>query len=202
MSSRLLITAPAAYPLTLQEVKDQLRVTDTAEDNKLNMFLAAATAHTENYLSRALISQTWDFYLDNFPPDGRVIELPLPPAISITSIKYFDENDVEQTWDSALYTVNLTGMYNAEVYPAVNGSYPSSRYYRNSVVTRAVVGYADSGADPVDLADNVPDAIKHAILLLIGHMWENREATTFAGKVMTVPYGYESMLTNYKLYSF
>ena len=196
-----LITAPAAEPVTLQEAKDQLRIVDTAEDTKLALFITAAVAYTQEYLSRVLIEQTWEMILDAFPYGG-VIEVDLPPLISVVSIKYMDENDTEQTWDATKYTVDVDQPYNGLIYPAINESYPSTRNYPKAVTIQFVAGYENGGASPPVLADNVPPVIHQAILLLIGHMWENRESTTLAVDVKTIPMGYDALLAMYKLRSF
>lgn len=192
-----------AEPVTLAEAKEQLRVTDSNSDDLINRLIIAATDYTENVLSRSIIEKTIDLYLDAFPPADNVpIEIPMPPLISITSIKYYDNSDVEQTWSSALYTVDTDQSYKGRVYPAINQSWPSTRNYPKAVHVEYQAGYADSGDSPVDEADNVPDEIKHAILLLIGHLFENREATTVGVEVKSVPLGYDALLANYKIRQF
>ena len=201
-SGQSIVTPPTDYAVSLQEAKDQLRVTHSDEDDKINMFIAAACDYTEQYLSRTLIEQTWDLYYDCFPCGDDAIVIDGPPLISVTSIKYYDTADVEQTWDSANYTVDTDQAYKALIYPAINASYPNTRVYPKSVIVRVVAGYENSGASPVDVADNVPTTIKQAILLLIGHMWENREASAIAVSVDSIPMGYEAMLANHKVQAF
>lgn len=200
-TGRSLVTAPSDYAVTLAEAKAQVRVTHSDEDAKINLFIAAACDYTEQYLSRTLIEQTWDLYYDRFPCRDALV-IALPPLISVTSIKYIDAAGTEQTWDAANYTVDVDQEYHALIYPSVNTSYPSTRNYPKAVIVRAVMGYANSGASPVDYADNVPSTIKQAILLLIGHMWENRENTTVGIEVKTIPMGFEAMLSNHRVRAF
>ena len=199
LTGRAIVTAPAVYAITLQEAKDQVRVTHSDEDDKLNLFIAAACDYTEQILSRTLIEQTWDLYYDRFPCGDNAIEIGGPPLISVTSVKYIDSADTEQTWDSANYTVDVDQAYQALIYPAINASYPNTRVYPKSVIIRIVTGYENSGASPVDYADNVPSTIKQAILLLLGHMWENRENSTIGVDVKTIPMGYDAMLASHKV---
>lgn len=201
-NGQTIVTPAAAYPVTLTEVKAQLRITSSDEDTFLNSLIEAATEYTEAYCSRSFIAQTWDMYLDTFPfCNTTPIEVPLPPLISVTSIQYYDSASTLQTWDSASYVVDTTKAVGL-IYPDMNYAYPSTRIFRNSVIIRFVAGYADSGASPIDLADNVPMQIKQAILLLIGHLYENREMTTPGVMIQNVPMSYDALLANIKIWSF
>lgn len=199
----ILNTAATVQPVTKAEVKSNSRLIEgTTEDTLLDQLIAAATDYTERALGRALVSQTWDLYLDAFPPsDKHMLEVPRPPLISVTHIKYWDLNDVEQTWDSSKYVVDTDREYKAVIYPAINESWPSPRVFPKAVNVRYVAGYADSGASPPVLADNVPEAIKQAIMMLVGHLYENREASAPI-EVRTVPLGYDALINQYKVFAF
>ena len=64
-----LITAAAAEPITLADLKLQIRSdpSDTSEDALLSLCIAAARAKAENYTETALVSQVWDQTEDKFP---------------------------------------------------------------------------------------------------------------------------------------
>ena len=47
----------------------------------------------------------------------------------------------------------------------------------------------------------LPPAIKHAILLLVGHFYANRESVSFAAG-SEIPLGYQYLLQPYKSYKF
>lgn len=49
----------------------------------------------------------------------------------------------------------------------------------------------------VALAAPVPPALKQALLLLIGHWWENREAV-IEGDFRKVPLGFEALIAPYR----
>jgi len=199
---RTVTTAPTAEPVTLTEVKTHLRITTSDDDTYLNDLIKTAREYTERYTSRAFISQTIDIWFDAFPASSMTpLELPAPPLISVTHIKYYDNDDVLQTWSSANYIVDTDGDPGI-VYPARNQSWPSPRVFPRSVNVQYLAGYEDSGASPVDLADNVPMPIKQAILLLIGHLYENREATAPGIAINDVPLSYRTILAPYKLQAF
>src|SRR5882672_4533712 len=101
--SRKLITGPAAEPLLLAETKTHSRISTVSEDALIGAMIAAAREEVENELGRALITQTWEKYLDAFPD---AIELFYPPVQSIVSVKYNDSNGALQTLDPSQYMLD------------------------------------------------------------------------------------------------
>jgi len=198
-----LATAPAAEPVTLAEAKTHCRV-DTADDNTyLTTLITVARKHVESVTNRALVTQTWDWYFDDFPVSPLSwIEVPKPPLQSVTHVKYTDSDSVLQTWSSASYDVD-TDSLQGRIYPVYNGDWPTGvRDHPKACTVRFVAGYADSGASPIDLADNVPVELKQAILLLIGHLYENRESTSQAVVIMDVPMGFDALVAPYRVFRF
>ncbi|NDA93971.1 MAG: hypothetical protein EBX90_11955, partial [Betaproteobacteria bacterium] len=63
---------PATEPLSLEEVKEHLRIDSSAEDALLQMYIEAARKVCEHNTARALITQTWETTFDRFP--GPVLE--------------------------------------------------------------------------------------------------------------------------------
>ena len=196
-----LTTAPTAEPITLAEAKAHLRVTHSNDDTYINSLIAASRQTLEQIMNRVFISQTWTEYFDEFPVEGCAIELSRPPLISITSIQYYDESDVLQTWSNTKYTVD-TDSYKGRVYPTRLESYPSARLYPKSVIVTYVAGYQDSAASPVDLADNVPEPIKQALLILIAHLYENREPVIVGTSVVDVPMSIQALIAPYRVIEF
>ena len=82
-----LITPPVGSALTLTEAKAHLRVTSSTEDTLHQAMIDAAEALAVTATGRQLMTATYDLTLDRFAP---VIELPLPPLQSVTSVKYID----------------------------------------------------------------------------------------------------------------
>ena len=56
-----LVTAPAAEPVTLAEIKEHLRVDSDLEDALISALITAARQWAETYQGRAYITQTWNF---------------------------------------------------------------------------------------------------------------------------------------------
>jgi uncharacterized phiE125 gp8 family phage protein len=157
-----LVTAPVHEPLTLTETKLHLRITGTEEDSLVNNLIIAARQHAENHLRRALVSQTWDYYLDDF---SDTMNLQKSPISSITSVKYYDKDNAIQTLSTDIYDTDLV-TEPARITRAYNEDWPDVYDRTNGVIIRCVIGYGD--------ANDIPQMIKIGMLLYITYMYEHR----------------------------
>lgn len=180
-----LVTAPTVEPVTLIEAKQHLRVTDDADNAYITNLIVAARQAVESgeswSLERSLINTTWRLTLDGFSARVSVIELPRPPVSSITSILYDDSANVEQTLLASRYKL-IADAEPARVMPVYNDEWPDAIDYPGSVRITYVAGYGATAA-------SVPQAVKQAILLLVGDMFENRESIltgTISGVLPTI----------------
>ncbi len=162
-----LITAPTTTPVSLAEVKRHLKIDSAAEDARLEMFINAATELYDGetgLLGRAIVAQTWDLYLDEFPCGA--IQIPLPPLASITSVKYDAPSGVETTISASNYTVDTVSTP-GWVVPNSTYTWPVTLCAINAVRVRFVAGYS-----------TVPTAIKLGLLETIGTMYANPQGVT------------------------
>jgi uncharacterized phiE125 gp8 family phage protein len=149
------------YPVSLAEIKSQLRITDTDNDSFLTSLIPVCTSYCETVTGRAFISQQWRLWLDKWES---VVELPFPPAISIEQIKYLDANKVWQTLAVTDYDADLKDC------PAkirIN-EMPSLYDCYNNAYVDMTCGYGDYSSD-------VPSYARQAILMLVGHYYYNRQ---------------------------
>ncbi len=167
---RKLITAPTLEPLTLTETKDHLHIDVATHDALISELIPAARRHAEIYCERALLTQTWDVFLDGFPlPLTRgVIEIPLGELQSITDINYIDGAGVNQLLATSVYQVDAVSEP-ARVAPKSGQVWPATLLEMNVVTIRFVAGYGNSPGD-------VPAGIREAMLMLIAHFYEHRES--------------------------
>ncbi len=180
-----LITASTVEPVTLIEAKTHCRVDGTDEDTLIAGLIVAAREYVEGYQNRALIAQTWELVLDAWPA-GNAIEIPKPPLQSITSIKYKNSDGTESTWEATNYIVD-TDSYLGKVVLADGAAWPSDELHpAGAIRIRFVAGYPPEGeGEDIDYRANVPQRVKQATLLLIGHWYENREAAVTGGNFST-----------------
>jgi len=153
-------------PITLAEVRQHLRLPDdTTEDDLLLGLIKTARVYCETYTRRAIAEQTLEFYLDRFSVNSTII-LPCPPLLSVVEIGYTDSTGEETILSVSDYVVDTAGDP-GRVMPAYGMTWPVfAPYPAMSVRIRFVAGFTI-----------LPEPIRQAMLLLIGHWYENREAT-------------------------
>ncbi len=165
------VTAPSMEPLTVDELKGHLRISANDEDALIEAYALAARSWCEEYLGRALITQTWQAWYGAWPRDG-VLDLPRPPLQSVTWVRWTDEAGVQQTLSTAVYRV-VTASEPGRIVLAPGAGWPSETLDAGlPIVVQFVCGY---GA-----AEAVPAGAMQAMRWLVGHMMENREAVTMA----------------------
>lgn len=160
--------APASQPITLAEAKAHLRLTSTAHDTLIANLISAATELVDGrygILRRALITQTWQLQLYDFPV-CRHIELPLPPLQSVTSVQYYDTSNVLQTFANTEYSVGATEFV-GRIDLNDTASWPGVYDREDAVTITFVAGYG--------IASTVPMPIKQALLLMVAALFANPE---------------------------
>ena len=187
MWSRLsLVTAPASTPVSLAEAKAHLRVDATDEDALITLCIAKAVAAIDGPfgIGRCMITQTWLLSLDCFP--DYEIRIPLGPVASVTTLKYLDTIGVEQTLSSSNYWV-ANKREPTIIVPGYGLMWPNHRPMPGSVKIEFVAG-----------ASAATDDLKAAVLLLIGHYFEHREAVTDDKSAVELPLGVQYILDRYR----
>lgn len=183
-----IVTAPEAEPFTVSEAIEHLRIDGTADAAYVFSLVRAAREQAEAITKRALMRQTWKYFLDAVPRSG-VIELPKPPLASVTHVKYYDSDGTQQTWSSSLYTVD-TNSEPARIMPAYGESWPSYRFVPNTIEVQFVCGYVS--------ADRIPMSIIQGMRLIMAHLYENREEVGFM-QPSRLPAGALSLLGTYQI---
>ena len=179
----------ATEPITLTEAKLHLRVTETADDSLISSLITAARQYAEPYTRRCFITQTKTLAFDSFPASNE-IRLPWSKLAGITSITYYDTANALQTLDAANYlldTVNEPG----RVRLISTESWPSVYDRINAVTITYTAGY---GA-----AADVPEGIKAAMKLLVGHWYENREGVITGTIVTEMKMAVDALLSFYRV---
>ena len=175
--------APAELPISLDELKDHLRLTDDTSNADLMGYLRGVVGGLDGAgggLNRALITQSWVLKFRAFPRG--VIRLPLPPAQSVTSVQYIDTANVTQTLAASKYNLlNADTEHNPgeiEIDAASGETWPSTRAVGEAVTVSFVCGYG--------LRNDVPENTRTVIKLLAADAFRQREPYT-AGALMQTP---------------
>lgn len=176
--------APASPVVSVVEAKRHLRVFHDDDDADIEAMVASAEAAIEGPtgIGVALSPQTWRLSLDRFPCE---IIVPLGPVTAVTSVGYVDANGSDATVTGLRFDLDSSPL---RIWPARGTAWPSATCEPGAVKVTFVCGYVD-----------LPKDLRWAILLLVGHLYENREAVTTDLKAVDLPMGVSSILERYRV---
>ena len=170
-------TAPSALPVTLDELKTHLGVTDTARNTLITGYLNTAIEHIETMTGRRLITQTWELVLDKA---FLSVKLPYGQFQSIDSIVYVDSDEGSNTVDSIDYYTDGVGTDEGGVIMLDTFSFPTLYDYEPITVT-FVCGYGDA-------ATAVPESLQSAIMLFAENLFLGDHSNKDTIKNLYTPY--------------
>ena len=215
MAGIKLVTDTRIMPMTLSELKQILRVDpdNFDQDDELIRMLKSSIKILEEYTGRSFLTKTFDFALDRIPysQDDQLIEgistgplmdktqnyisIPKSPVIAVSSFKYYDDSDTENTFASSNYYLDNFNeparlvLRRSQTFPDVG-----SLRVANAFIIRFTAGY---GATPQD----IPPAIKQAIGLYTSHLYENRELY-IEQRQLPVPMTLQTLLQPFRVVRF
>lgn len=196
-------TAPVSEPFSAAEMRNHIRVTVPAENNLISEYIAAARNDCENFCERSILTQTIKAYFDDWPPADRWIsggivernispyfELPRPPVQSVTAIRYYDSNGVQQTLGLSIVLQDLISEP-ARIYLAPNQSWPSIQNRSHAIEVEYVGGWANEGA--------VPPLLKQGMRWRAAQMFEFRTPIISGHIVQEIPMSVRSCWAPYRI---
>ena len=201
-----LVTGPAEEPVTLEDVKFQLKKDSvtTYEDEWLTGFISLARQWCENYMRRAFVAQTWELALRAWPgrdvtnyPIGfssssldtyykhNYIKLPRPPLRSVSSINYYDTTNTMHTMPAG----NIAGGYNVntdtdpgQIVLPFSQIWPTEILLPGSPIkVTFVAGFVDAATFLATFEGAL--SVRMAILLLVAHWDTVRQPLTNVQKM-------------------
>ena len=182
LSAGAVLAQEPSEPVTLAEAKAHLRYTNTDKDTVIGMLISVARGKVEHMTQRSILrkSLTLRHYdWNECDPDGAYtlpLVLPTGPVESITLVQYRRSSDgAYTTLASNQYELVVENSGRSTLLPAFNVTLPT--LYRSTsggpwdaVKVDYIAGAA--AASPTD----VDDRLRLAILMLVAHWYENREA--------------------------
>jgi len=186
------VTKPSVLPVTLDQVKDRLRIDTDADDALLIGLIKGAIARIDGPagIGYALMEQTWRLSLDEFPGNyNGTIVLPGAPVKSVTSVNYVDSAGANQTVATADWRLDIR-TEPVRLEPEYGTAWPGTRDINGAVWVDYVLGEAN--------AEDVPDDLTDAICLLVGHRYENREVGVTGTIFTKLPLGAEWIMQEYR----
>jgi uncharacterized phiE125 gp8 family phage protein len=161
-----LVTPPAAEPISLDQAKARLRISDTSQDAHLTHLIRSARQRVERETGRALITQTWLERRDAWEGDGRLcafgtqFKLPKPPLIAIEAITTYAADDTPTAHDPADFFID-TLSEPGRLAQRPNGQFPQPGRSVGGIEIRFTCGYGEAPEDvPAPLIEAVGQLIE------------------------------------------
>lgn len=176
------VVPPVGMALSLEAVKSQCRLTATNEDDYLSDIVIPAVAdRAQAATRRALLTQTWDYVLEEFPR-SYYIEIPKPPLVSVTWIKYVDTAGVTQTLPTSGYLVQAPAgarCQRGRIALPFARVWPVTLMQMGAVTIRFVAGYGTS--------DDIPAQLVMGMVMDASTIYENRESILTGTRAQAIP---------------
>jgi len=183
------VTPPAVEPVTLAEAKAYLRLDQSDEDDLVARLISAAREHVEAMTRVKMITQVWRVVLDDWPVRG-VIALPVVPLRAVLAVTVYDADGVPSVLPPSSYLADLASAPGR--LRLKQAARPGALL--NGVEVEVRAGYGDSPAD-------VPAPLRQAVLQLVAHWFEHREAVVLGAAPALVPGSVAALAGPYRVAS-
>lgn len=182
-------------PVSLAEAKEHLRIVDyTDDDTYIELLITTARQTVERATRRALwTGQSWQAAYTGWPWSCyRRFSLPKPPLAAVSAVQYYDEDNALQTLAAAKYVIDSSGADRAWLAFKTTASLPTlSCDYPAPVRVTYTAGYADQ--------DALPNGLRHAILYMIQHLYDNRSPVGINVNISTMPQSFQYLCDQHKI---
>jgi len=190
----VIVTEPSEEPITLDQAKQHLRI-DTEDDDTLILgLIKVAREYAETATRRALMTQTWNYYLEDWPKEDH-IDLPMAPLQSIgaTGITYENSSGGVTTLTTGYYEVDTLSVP-GRVVLGYNESWPTATLnVSNPICIKFVAGHGTP--------DDVPEMIKSGMKIDLADLYEQRESYIIGQTVNHLPV-LDRLYTPFKVWGF
>jgi len=182
MSGIKVLTEPTQEPLTLQEVKEYLRVEDNTDERNVRPLIETARRWFEEHTGRTLVQTTYQQFLDTLSdiedplwegmrtgPDltfyKNYITLAKTPIVSVTHIKTYNDSDEATTFAASKYYVD-NAREPGRIVLRKGQTFPTALRVANAIEVQFIAGYSSVSA--------IPEAIRIGLLQHIAFLYEHR----------------------------
>jgi len=177
-----IISPPLVRPVTLDQIKQHIRIDNDTEDALLLNYCDAATDYIEANISKFLIKRVVRQFVDQMPEKHEIL-LNAEPVSAVSAVRIYDGEGNPQEILSSAYR-----FYQYESPPRLQfDSSLRSFSHCNGIEIDMVAGFGESGAD-------LPQSITRALLVLIAHWYEYRGTNAPGEAFGTIPEGLDKLL--------
>ena len=182
--------ARTSFIVSLAEAKEHLRIDSsfTGDDTYITALTKIAQNIVEKETGLYLSSIALEYTSDGFLP---IIDLGTN-GHAVTSVKYYDTSNVQQTLSSDSYDISDLGYLESNVllYPNTGTDWPETYDRPDSIEVKFSGG--------IDETYQIPEGLKEAIYLIIGRYYEVRQDVLSGTVVYQVPLGAQHLINQYK----
>jgi len=167
----ILVSEIGSELLTLSDIKTHLRLDGSDYDSILTPLIKTSRLIGEKITGRDFIEKEYKTYLDYFPNysygyydnynNYEGIEIRKSKLLSITSIQYYDENNVLQTLSSSDYYITSEADYSS-IFLNKDKSFPNTYCRKQAVIITFKTSFP-----------NFPQDLKQAMLSVCSYLFEN-----------------------------
>lgn len=173
--------------ITLALAKKQVNAEEhDLDDTLIQGFIDAAYQYAENKTGTCFKPREITIVLDSLPSGSEKLTLDYTPVREVTGFTYVDPTGQTQDIATAELRLDTRPLY-PTLAPKFGSQWPALIAEPESVSIALSVGYEETPADA-----------QAAMLLLIGHLYANREATA-AVALSAVPLGVDMLLAPYTI---
>lgn len=147
MPAIVVTLAPLAELLTVEEAKLHLRINHSDLDTYIESLISAARDYCERHTQRTFrtaVTRTVkldEWWCEDYHP-------PFPPLLGVTSITYYDEDNVSRTLSAANYFVELSTNGGGRIVWTTDATIPDIYDREDAITITYTAGYADAAACP------------------------------------------------------
>lgn len=175
----------ASEVVTLEEAKAHLRVSHGDDDHYISTLINAAVEFASVASGRVLGEREYEVLFDGFPA-GRLV-IPVAPLQSIDAVEYLDHQGVAQPYSTyRVFGVNVASY--GYILPESGFDWPATNGEPESVTVSLTAG-----------SNDIPRAVRHAILLLISTWYELRESVS-ADDFKEIPFSVSALLLPHRVW--
>lgn len=179
------ITAALDLPLSIAEAKSHVRFLEDDDDAVIVRLIGAAYEAICHATGRRLAEEVWTWSF-NPPANRSCFDLPIAPVTELTGINYVDATGSEQTGNPSEFRL-IADTDHPRIEPVATATWPVT----------------DGRADAVKLTFKAgqrrcPDDLRHAIAMMVDHMYHNRSAIMIGQTVAVLPMGVEYFVNQHR----
>jgi uncharacterized phiE125 gp8 family phage protein len=184
----ILTDGPLIEPVSVPELKAQLRIDSDDEDMLLSSLIVAARIHVEQNWGLALINQGWSIFLDQWPATPE-LSVPLFPIRGVRAVRTYSTDNVAT--DNALADcVVRTDARSLWLARRAGADWPGPCRETNGVEISIEAGFGPAPSQ-------TPEPIRQALLLLASWWYDERDPMASVNQCVAPPL-VQALLSSYR----